>query len=170
MISIEKFCTCSSTYNQYKQVVNPYPNNPESIFAIEKLIKNIITPAINQYGIENFQLTYGFSSIDLIKFLNRKNPSTDKKNGRICPSVDQHAAHEINSNGNYICKHLGAACDFKIQNVNSKEVALWIKSNLDFDSIYFYGNDRPIHISYSPHNRRAIWEFTTQNTPVRFKP
>lgn len=29
------------------------------------------------------------------------------------------------------------------------EVAQWIVSNLPFDRLYFYGNDRPIHVSYS---------------------
>ena len=169
-INIEQFCTCSSTYKQYKQAINPYPQNENSILAIEELIKSLIAPITNYYGIENFDLNYGFSSMELIKFLKRKNPITGQKNGRICPKIDQHAAHEINRHGDYICKHLGAACDFQIKNVNSKEVITWIKSNLNFDSIYFYGSDRPIHISYAPHNRRAIWTFTPQNTPIKFKP
>jgi hypothetical protein len=29
------------------------------------------------------------------------------------------------------------------------DVAKWIVSNLPFDRLYFYGIDRPIHVSYS---------------------
>ncbi len=174
-LTIEEFCTCTKTYSRYKDFINPYPQNPESIGAIESLFKHLLKPIIDRFGFENFHLTYGFSSVDLIKYLSRKNPVTGQKNGRICPRVDQHAAHETNRNGKYICKHLGAACDFQIKGVSSSEVVRWIYKNLEFDSLYFYGDHRkaapsshrPIHLSYSQNNRHAAWTFTTQNTPVK---
>ena len=29
------------------------------------------------------------------------------------------------------------------------EVSQWISENLEFDRLYFYGKDRPIHLSFS---------------------
>ena len=39
-----------------------------------------------------------------------------------------------------------------------REVADWIIANLPFDRLYFYGADRPIHVSYGPQNSRAAFE------------
>ena len=166
-LTIEEFCTCTKTYSKYKDFINPYPQYPDSIVAIESLFKKLLNPIIDRFGFENFHLTYGFSSRDLIKYLHKKDPATGLKNGRICPRVDQHAAHERDRNGNYMCKHLGAACDFQIKGISSSEVVSWTSKNLEFDSLYFYECYRPIHISYSQNNRRVAWTFTTQNTPVK---
>ncbi|NJR72944.1 MAG: hypothetical protein HC773_03115 [Scytonema sp. CRU_2_7] len=167
-LTIDEFCTCSKTYNRYQDLINPYPQNPDSVGAIEKLFTYLINPIIDRYRFENFQLTYGFSSVDLIKYLNCKDPVTGQKNGRICPAVDQHAAHE-RRNGTYICRHLGAACDFRIKDVSSSEVTRWIVGNLDYDSLYFYGCDRSIHLSYAQVNKRTAWGFTAKNTPIKLK-
>jgi hypothetical protein len=64
-------------------------------------------------------------------------------------TVDQHAAHEKRTNGNYVCPRLGAACDFKVTNLNMRKVAEWTYFNTPVDRLYFYGDDRPIHVSYS---------------------
>ena len=94
---LEQFCTCSNTYKKYSDLINPLPDNPESIIAIQYLHKYIIDPIIDNFGLDNFKLTYGFCSRDLKKYLDKKNPITGEKNGRICPAVDQHMAHERNS-------------------------------------------------------------------------
>jgi hypothetical protein len=44
---------------------------------------------------------------------------------------------------------LGAAADFIIENKNMYEVAEWVMNNTSFDRLYFYGNNLPIHVSYS---------------------
>ena len=36
------------------------------------------------------------------------------------------------------------------------EVALWIAENLKFDRLYFYGTNRPIHVSIGPENTRQV--------------
>lgn len=154
---IQELCTCSDTYIKYSDLINPYPDNSESLRSLEILTQLIITPVINKFGAENFKLTYGFCSKDLLKFLNREK-------SRICPKVDQHMSYEINSKGNYYCKHLGAACDFVIVGVDSRKVISYVKT-LNFDSIYYYGENRPIHVSWSPRPRHKIWEFTEHNTP-----
>ncbi|MEB3230859.1 MAG: hypothetical protein VKJ64_07620 [Leptolyngbyaceae bacterium] len=44
----------------------------------------------------------------------------------------------------------------------------WIlEQRLPFDSLYFYGAERPIHISYGPQQKRDIWMFTAKGTPTR---
>jgi hypothetical protein len=144
------------------------PKNPASITAIQALNKWIIEPIIDYFGRDNFILTYGFCSPDLKKYLDKKNPITGIKNGRIAPSRDQHMAHEINPKGKYYCNRLGAACDFLIVDVQSDRVVEWIlKKKLPFDSLYFYGVDRPIHISYGSQHKRDIWAFTERGTPTK---
>lgn len=172
-LSLEDFCTCSQTYQKYANKIDPYPKNPASIAAIQALNANIIDPIIDYFGRDYFQLTYGFCSPELKRFLNQKDPTTGLKNGRVDPSRDQHIAHEINRNKRYYCQRLGAACDFLIVNVDSQTVIDWIVAQpLPFDSLYYYGltpegNSRPIHISYGPENKRAIWTFTAKGTPTR---
>jgi hypothetical protein len=36
------------------------------------------------------------------------------------------------------------------------EVARWVAANTPFDRLYFYGPDRPIHVSYGPEQSRQI--------------
>lgn len=168
-LNLEEFCTCSQTYKKYAQLIDPYPKNiSETIPALQALNQIIIDPIINNFGRENFKLTYGFCSANLKPYLDKKDPETGQKNGRIDPSRDQHMAHEINKNGKYYCSRLGAACDFLITNESSDTVLEWILSEkLPFDSIYFYGKTRPIHISYGPQNKRDIWTFTQDGMPSK---
>jgi hypothetical protein len=154
---LEQLYTCSQTYSKYSHLINPYPENPESERSLSHLQTSILIPVIHRFGAENFKLTYGFCSKDLLKFLTLEK-------SRICVKVDQHMAAEINGKGNYYCKNLGAACDFKIAGVDSTKVIDFLRT-LDFDSIYYYGKDKPVHVSWSAVPRRKVWEFTAQNTP-----
>jgi hypothetical protein len=154
-----------------------YPENlEETIPALEALCQNIVDPVIDHFGKERFQLTYGFCSKDLKRFLSQKDPETGIKNGRVDPSRDQHTAHEKNRNGKYYCDRLGAACDFRIVGLESDRLVEWIlEQQLPFDSLYYYGSDpcgiceaaRPIHISYAPQQRHSIWTFTDGGVPTR---
>jgi len=104
----------------------------------------------------------------LKRFLEQKDPVTRLKNGRVAPNLDQHMAHEVNRNGKYYCDHLGAACDFQIANISSNKVVDWIlDAGLPFDRLYYYGIERPIHISYGDSHSRSICTFTTRGTPTR---
>ena len=128
----------------------------------------ILDSIIDRFGRDNFSLTYGFCSVDLKSFLAKKDPLTGIKNGRVEPSLDQHMVQEVNRNGNYYCSRLGSACDFRITNVDSEEVVNWIlEIGLPFDSLYYYGFNRPIHISYGFQHKRDIWTFTTTGQPTR---
>jgi hypothetical protein len=168
-LTLDAFCTCTQTYQKFADCIDPYPQNAvESIPAIQALCERLLDPMIAQYGQENFLLTYGFCSVDLKRFLARKDPETGQKYGRVDPSRDQHMAMEKKRNGKYFCDRGGAACDVRIHGVSSCAVVDWIlATRLPFDSLYFYGADRPIHLSYGPQQKRAIWGFTAQGTPTK---
>lgn len=36
------------------------------------------------------------------------------------------------------------------------EVAQWVVANTPFDRLYFYGADKPIHVSFGPNHDRQI--------------
>ena len=92
------------------------------------------------------RLTYGFCSPELA----REIPA------RIDPKLDQHAAHELNRRGRPVCARLGAAVDFIVEDEDMLEVARWVAANTPFDRLYFYGADRPIHVSYGPEQSRQV--------------
>jgi len=168
-LTLQEFCTCTQTYRKYADQLDPYPENlEETVPAMEALCQHILDPVIDHFGREKFQLTYGFCSRDLKRFLAQKDPETGIKNGRVDPSRDQHMAHEKNRNGKYYCDRLGAACDFRIVGLESDRLVEWIlEQQLPFDSLYYYEGDRPIHISYHPQYGRNIWTFTSGGVPTR---
>ena len=167
-LTLADFCTCSCTYQKSAAHIEPYPKHPDSIAALKALNQFIVDPVIDYFGRANFQLTYGFCSPDLKRFLNQKDAATGLKNGRIDPSRDQHMAHEVKRNGRYYCERLGAACDFRIVDVNSDRLIDWMLAHkLPFDSLYFYGAERAIHISYGPQHKRDIWTFTRTGQPTK---
>ena len=127
-LTLEEFCTCTKTYQKYFDRIDPKPKNPETITAIKALNQFIIDPIIDNFGRDRFKLTYGFCSPDLKRYLNKKDPVTGIKNGRIDPNRDQHMACEINSKGTYYCQRLGAACDFLIVDLDSHILVEWILS------------------------------------------
>ncbi|PZO41825.1 MAG: hypothetical protein DCF17_10095 [Shackletoniella antarctica] len=186
-LTLTEFCTCTQTYARYADQIDPFPKNlEETLPAIEALCQYIVDPVIEAFGRDSpsaeadasrterlrqrFLLTYGFCSTDLKRWLAKKDPATGKKHGIATPSLDQHMAHEVNRNGRYYCDRLGAACDFRILDLPSNELVDWVMGQgLPFDSLYFYGTDRPIHISYGPQHKRDIWAFTAKGTPTRMR-
>ena len=171
-LTLVEFCTCTQTYHKYSDQIDPFPKNlEETLPALEALCQHIIDPVIDEFGRERFQLTYGFCSPDLKRWLAKKDPVTGLKNGRVSPVLDQHMAHEVNRNRRYYCSRLGAACDFKLVDLPSDGLVTWmLMQDLPFDSLYFYGPDRPIHISYGPQHKQEIWAFTNQGMPTRKTP
>ena len=168
-LTLDNFCTCTNTYLRYAARIDPSPKNPDAtIPALQALNQFILDPVIDYFGKGKFQLTYGFCSPDLRRYLDRKDPATSVRNGRIASTIDQHMAHEVKSNGNHYCERLGAACDFLITDLASDEVVEWVlQARLPFDSLYFYGASRPIHLSYGPQHKRDIWTFTLQGQPTK---
>lgn len=136
------FIECGETWAQTK-----LPNRPRqaaTFNALHALATNILDPLIDYFGM--VQLTYGFASPTLTKQIS----------GRIAPRLDQHASHELNQLGNPVCRRLGAAVDFLVEDEDMLEVAKWITKNTPFDRLYFYGPARPIHVSFGPEHARQV--------------
>ena len=141
-----RFIECSET--QPKLPTENLPTELASYSAIQKLASLVLDPVWDKFG--QVELTYGFASRLLIKaILKNEFP-------RIAPERDQHASHERKLNGKYICPRLGAACDLIIKNRDMRDVAEWVIRNTEVDRVYFYGADRPIHVSYGPNHSRAF--------------
>ena len=122
------------------------PRRPETYTALRDLAVNILDPVIDYYGM--IRLTYGYCSAALAKEIKH----------RIAPELDQHAGHELKRTGRPICPRLGAAVDFLVEDEDMAEVAGWIIENLPFDRLYFYGKDRPVHVSWSEAPAGEAWE------------
>ena len=120
------------------------PKQPESYGALRQLALDLLDPVIEEYGM--IKLTYGFSSPELSRAI----PA------RIAPKLDQHAACELNRRQLPICPRLGAAVDFIVEYESMLEVAQWIVKNCAFDRLYYYGDDRPIHVSAGPEGQRSV--------------
>ena len=129
------FIECGET--QARTKIPNLPAEFKSYDAIRDLAVNILDRVVDRFG--RLELTYGFSS----PILTRAIPAS------ISPSNDQHAAYEKRRNGSYVCMRMGAACDFRIKDSDMREVAEWAYFNTPVDRLYFYGCDRPIHVSYS---------------------
>ena len=140
------FIECSDT--QKKVQVDNNPKEPKTYEAIAYLAKTIMDPIVERFG--HPQITYGLCSQNLQKHIKKS----------IAPSLDQHAGSEKNSRGNLICDREGFAVDFKIAEIPTHFVARYIVEELNFDRLYFYGSDRPVHVSAKqgmPNNAIVIF-------------
>jgi hypothetical protein len=52
-----------------------------------------------------------------------------------------------------------------------EEVATWVSKNTPFDRLYYYGSDRPIHVSFGPDEARDFVEMrkTASGSTVPFR-
>ncbi|MBS3904661.1 MAG: DNA phosphorothioation-associated putative methyltransferase [Simkania sp.] len=147
--NLDEFCGAYLTYRQLiecgetQQItgISNRPIQPDSYSALYDLAINILDPVIDYFGM--IRLTYGFCSHELGKHIKK----------RVAPKLDQHAAYEVNSKKNYICSRLGAAVDFIVDDEDMREVANWIAENTPFDRLYFYGEHRPIHVSFGAEQK-----------------
>jgi hypothetical protein len=125
----------------------PFANLPRAagtFAAMRALCAAVLDPLVDRFG--QLELTYAFASLAL----------TRRIAGRIYPSLDQHAGHELNQKGKPICERLGLAVDLRVPAADSRVVAAWIVEHTAFDRLYFYGLDRPIHVSAGPDGARQI--------------
>jgi DNA phosphorothioation-associated putative methyltransferase len=134
------------------------PKEPESYVALYELAVNVLDPVIEYFGA--IKLTYGFCSPELAREIK----------GRIAPQLDQHAAHEKNRRGKYVCSRLGAAVDFLVEDEDMGEVVNWMAENVSFDRLYSYGADRPIHVSYSATPKGEIVDLVQTTNSQRLVP
>lgn len=139
----------------YQQLINwhhkKYPhikdNTPSQASAqmLQKLVKELLEP-LNTLG--DVSITYGFVGYELNKHVQKYSPKGT------CPTIDQHACYETNQRERTICERAGAACDILIKGYEHRmhHIVQYIVEHLSYDRIYFYGKDRPIHISVAPEN------------------
>lgn len=154
------FIECSDT--QKKIQVDNTPKEPKTYEAISYLAKTIMDPIFERFG--QPQITYGLCSHSLQKHIKKS----------VAPSLDQHAGSERNSKGNLICHREGFAVDFKIDDFKTEHVARYIVEYLEFDRLYYYGSDRPVHVSATPLiAKRAVVVFNRvrdRRTPKNLTP
>ena len=136
------FIECGETWQRLR--VSNLPAETGSYNALHALATALLIPLIDYFGM--IRLTYGFAGPSLTRHIA----------SRIAPTLDQHAAHELNRLGRPICARLGAAIDFIVDDEDMIEVAKWIADELPFDRMYVYGPDRPLHLSYGPDHSRQV--------------
>ena len=143
------FVHCGETWHRLEREapgsVPNVPVQPETYAAMREMCDRVLDPVIRafEYPIE---LTYAFASPALTKHIR----------GRTNPTRDQHASCELNARGNPICSRLGFAVDFRIRDISSADVALFVVEGTDFDRLYYYGEDRPVHVSVGPESKGQI--------------
>ena len=121
------------------------PLRPQTYNALHDLAVRVLDPVVEYFGA--IKLTYGFCSPELSKHITK----------RVAHQLDQHASCELNANNRMICSRGGSACDFLVEDEDMEQVADWIIANLPFDRLYFYGLDRPLHVSYSERGERKAY-------------
>jgi hypothetical protein len=136
------FIECSETYRASEQT-----NVPQSLatyHALDTLTRNVLDPTIDKFG--PIKLTYGVACVPLTRLIKAS----------ISPPLDQHASHELSVSGKRICARRGAAVDFMSLEHPSLSIGQWITQNCAFDRLYFYGLDRPLHVSAGPENTKSV--------------
>ena len=136
------FIRCGET--QARTEIPNIPEQAETYNALTRLATLILDPVIDYFG--PIVLTYGVCSRELAKNI----PS------RTTPALDQHASCELNTREKLICSRRGAAVDFIVTDESMLEVAQWIVQNTRFDRLYFYGENKPLHVSCGPDNKHEI--------------
>jgi hypothetical protein len=149
-LTFRELVECGETWADRAQTASPIENSPiraKTVAVLERLCLLILDPVIEQFG--TIKITYGFSGSELSNQIKRTV-------GRVSPALDQHASHEHNSRGKAICPRGGAAVDFRVSGRSSLEVAKWVVRFTPFDRLYFYGDQLPIHVSYSSRPKGQI--------------
>ena len=127
-------------------------NNEPSTEHVENLIhlaETVLQPVRNHFG-KPVMISSGYRSPELCEAIGSSSKS-------------QHAK--------------GEAADFEIPGVDNRELALWIKSELEYDQLIleFYKDNEPtsgwIHCSYSTdHNRNQSLRAMREDGKVIYKP
>jgi len=114
---------------------------PGDLYNLTQLCDNILQPVREHFG-KPVTVSSGYRSVALCEAIGSSAKS-------------QHAK--------------GEAADFEIMGIDNKEVAVWIRDNLDFDQLIleFYKDGEPssgcIHCSYSDNNRGSVLKYDGKN-------
>ena len=154
---------CGETWLQER--CDNTPLQAASWAAYAALAQQLLDPVCEEFG--QPELTFGFCGGQLRRLI------LAKATPHIAPRLDQHAAHELNRQGQLVCPRGGAAVDIYYPGQNSHRIALWLTQHLPFDRLYLYGRTRPLHLSFAPsptgqivmlteHHKRRIPKRLTQ--------
>ena len=141
---------CCDTWHALVREGHVLDNRPERLetwAAIECLQNELLRPLEEEFGL--VQLTYGFAGAELVKAVKKRAAAGGWMPG-VFPEGDQHAGYELDALGQRICETDGMAVDLRVPGRGSDEVRAWILGRLPFDKMYFYGCERPIHLSWAP--------------------
>ncbi|WP_066015814.1 hypothetical protein [Endozoicomonas atrinae] len=169
MPQLDQLCSKHFTYRQLIECgetwqsssIDNLPLADESWQALADLATHILDPVYEQFG--NLEITYGFCSPPLAT-ARKKLAKEQGVLPSIYPTLDQHSCFETNRKGDIICSRGGAACDFRVPCTSSLEVAIRIVKQLPFDRLYFYGHNKPIHVSYNRGSQNAAISIMTPKT------
>ncbi|WP_422463681.1 hypothetical protein [Endozoicomonas sp. ALB115] len=150
---------CGETWQSSS--IDNLPLADESWQALVDLATYILDPVYEQFGA--LEITYGFCSPTLAT-ARKKLAKEQGVLPSIYPKLDQHSCFEKNRKGDIICSRGGSACDFHVPDTSSLEVTTWIVKQLPFDRLYFYGHDKPIHVSYNRDSQNAVICIMTPKT------
>ena len=142
---------CGETWQSSS--INNLPLSDQSWQALADLATHILDPVYEQFGA--LEITYGFCSPPLVA-ARKKLAKEQGVLPSIYPALDQHSCFEKNEKGDIICSRGGAACDFQVPDTSSLAITIWMVKQLSFDRLYFYGHDKPIHVSYTSGSRNAV--------------
>ena len=138
---------CGPTWHRTR--VANIPQQLETYAAMASLCICVLDPIIDQFG--RIVITFGFVSAALDKEIRANPPANTTRQG------DQHAGCERNRNGKLYCERRGQGVDLRVSEVGSLKVARWVVQNTSFDRLYFYGDERPFHVSHGPEQTRMSW-------------
>ena len=134
--NFEDFVSCSETFQNVS--VDNVPCRDDTYKFIRQLANDILEPCLSKFG--HLKLTYGFCGKSLSRAIKNRN-------GGIFPPLDQHAGMELNASGDLICSRGGMTADFHCLPISSLQVAKFVVEHLPFDRLYFYGDNRSVHVS-----------------------
>lgn len=142
---------CGSTYERLSQQGIPIapPAEAESWRMLRGLASAVLDPLVDKFGA--IHITYGFAAQTLTRHINKS----------IAPKLDQHAACEVDRRGKPICARAGAAVDLQVPHRSSLDVVAWLTAGLPVDRLYYYGENRPIHVSWHPAPASSFWVMVT---------
>lgn len=153
--NFEDFISCSDTFKNV--TVENVPRRNATYEFMRQLANDILEPCLSEFG--NLKLTYGFCGKSLSRAIKNGN-------GGIYPALDQHAGMELKASGHMICPRGGMAADFHCFPASSLQVAKFVVETLPFDRLYFYGKERPIHVSVNRELASQIVIMRTINTRI----
>jgi hypothetical protein len=149
---------CCDTWHSLAQQGRLLANQPEQTetkTAIGWLQDELLHPLEDEFGL--VLLTYGFAGRELIEAVRARAATAGRAPG-IAPELDQHSGYEVDAHGARICDRDGIAVDLRVPGRATGAVRDWIVRRLGFDRIYFYGDDRPLHLSWAPEPTGQVVE------------